>query len=215
MTNSEYLMPGKFIESDDPVIIEYARRTIGDAEGDVAKALRLFYAVRDDILYDPYGQMADPRSYSGKASLESGRGFCIPKSALLAACARAVGIPARPGYADVLNHLATDKLKENMGTDVFAWHSYTDLLLDGKWVKATPAFNKSMCEKFGLKPLDFDGRNDSLFHEFDQAGNRHMEYILDRGTFQDVPIDEIQATFAEIYLGNGKIEGDFQEEAGQ
>lgn len=216
MSEADYifLSPGKFIESDDPLIVDYATRTAG-AGDDMERALRLFYAVRDDILYDPYMPLGDPRSYSGKVALETGRGWCVPKSALLTACARAIGIPARPGYADVHNHLATPKLLERMGTDVFAWHSYTELFLNGRWVKCTPAFNKSMCEKFGLKPLDFDGVTDSLFHEFDQAGNKHMEYIRDRGTYADVPFEEIVATFRDIYRAvEMGIEGDFQAEAG-
>ena len=28
-----------------------------------------------------------------------------------------------------------------MGTDLFVYHGYAELFLDGKWVKATPAFN--------------------------------------------------------------------------
>lgn len=213
MNEESYLKPGKFIESDDPKIVAFAEETIGDASSDVDKALRLFYAVRDQVLYDPYMPLDDPNSFSGKHALETGRGWCVPKSALLAACARSVGIKARPGYADVKNHLATPKLKEKMGSDIFAWHSYTELFLNGKWVKATPAFNKSMCEKFGLKPLEFDGETDSLFHEFDTSGNKHMEYILDRGTFDDVPMEQMQATFREIYGGSDSpLEGDFQEE---
>lgn len=214
--DSPYLSPGRFIESDDPLIVDFATRTIGDATDETEQALRLFYAVRDDILYDPYQPMDDPRSYSGKAALETGRGWCVPKSALLAACARANGIPARPGYGDVRNHLATPKLLEHIGTDVFAWHSYTELCLNGRWVKCTPAFNRSMCDKFGLKPLDFDGVTDSLFHEFDKAGNRHMEYIRYRGTFADVPFEEILATFRQVFrAAGGGIEGDFQKEAGE
>lgn len=216
MSLSEYLLPGQFIESNDPEIIEFAHSTIGTAQGDVARALRLFYRIRDDILYDPYLPMGDPDSYSGKVALTTGRGWCVPKSALLTACARALGIPARPGYADVKNHLTTARLRAVMGSDIFAWHSYTELFLQGKWVKATPVFNQSMCEKFGLKPLDFDGKTDSLFHAFDQAGNLHMEYIKERGTYQDVPFEEIVATFATCYKQvNWSIDGDFQQEAGQ
>lgn len=213
MTDSEYLKPGKFIESDDPAVIAFATDTIGDATDEVEKALKLFYAVRDDFLYDPYMPLDKPESYSGKQVIKAGRGWCVPKSALLTAAARAVGIMARPGYADVKNHLATPKMIESMGTDVFAWHSYTELFLRGKWVKATPAFNKSMCDKVGIKPLDFDGENDSLFHEHDKSGNRHMEYIKERGTYQDVPIDLMRETFRELYKGpDKKIEGDFQKE---
>lgn len=213
MTDSEYLKPGKFIESNDPAIMAFAREAIGEASDDVEKAKKVFYAVRDGLLYDPYLPLDDPKSYSAKVALETGRGWCVPKSALLTACARSVGIKARPGYADVRNHLATPQLIERMGTDVFAWHSWTEFLLNGKWVKATPAFNKSMCDKFGLKPLEFDGETDSLFHEFDTAGNRHMEYIKERGTYQDVPIDLMRKTFAEIYKGaKNNIKGDFQDE---
>lgn len=216
MSISQYLLPGKFIESDDPAIVEFAHNTIGNVTDELAMSLRLFYKIRDDILYDPYLPMADPSSYSGKVALATGRGWCVPKSALLTACARAVGIHARPGYADVKNHMSTPKMRAVMGSDVFAWHSYTDLFLNGKWVKATPAFNKTMCDRFGLKPLDFDGKTDSLFHEFDQAGNQHMEYIKERGTFQDVPFDKIIATFSKTYKKvDWGIKGDFQKEAGQ
>ena len=71
--------------------------------------------------------------------------------------------------------MATEKLTEAMGTDVFFWHSYCELLLDDKWVKCTPAFNKSLCDKFALKTLDFDGKTDSLFHAYYKVGNKHME----------------------------------------
>ncbi len=104
-----------------------------------------------------------------------------------------------------------------MGTDVFAWHSYCDIYIDGEWVKATPAFNLALCEKFGLKPLEFDGKNDSLFHEFDKKGNKHMEYIQDRGIFSDVPFEEILSTFKKMYKADyiKGAGGDFLKEASQ
>lgn len=215
-----FLAPGEFINSDHPDVIAFADKTVGDATTDLDKALRLFHAIRDDIFYDPYLPMGKKESYRAIDALTSGRGWCVPKAALLAACARAQGIPARCGYADVKNHLATKKLLDEIGTDIFFWHSYCDLYLNGKWVKATPAFNKAMCDKFGLKPLEFDGETDSLFHEFDQAGNKHMEYVQDRGTYADVPFEEILATFVAEYKGMSEhldegIEGDFLEDIGK
>src|SRR5574341_322846 len=65
------------------------------------------------------------------------------------AVARVVGIPARVGYADVRNHLSTPKLRELVGGDLFVWHGYAELHLEGRWVKATPAFNLTLCERFG------------------------------------------------------------------
>jgi transglutaminase-like putative cysteine protease len=216
MPEENFLSPGSFVDSDHPKVIEYAEAHVGPGGTDMEKALSLFHAVRDGIRYDPYMPLVDPASYRASDTVINGRGWCVPKSALLTACARIHGIPARPGYADVVNHLATPRLIELVGTDVFYFHSYCELYLEGKWVKCTPAFNKSLCDKFGLKPLDFDGRTDSLFHEFDVAGNRHMEYIKERGPRADVPFEEIFACFSAKYTpaymqGAG---GDFLAEAG-
>ena len=40
----------------------------------------------------------------------------IGKASLLAACARAIGVPARVGYADVRNHLTSPRLYEKIKT---------------------------------------------------------------------------------------------------
>ena len=137
---------------------------------------------------------------------------------LLAAVARAAGIPARLGFADVKNHLSTEKLRQTMQTDVFVWHGYTELWLDGAWRKATPAFNIELCDKFGLLPLEFDGVNDSLYHAFDRAGRQHMEYVNERGSFDDLPLAQIRAVFAEVYPlinADRPVNGDFAADAAQ
>jgi transglutaminase-like putative cysteine protease len=159
----------------------------------------LYYAVRDQILYDPYHFGEAPSYFRASDCLRAKRGFCIPKAALLAAVARSVGIPARVGFADVRNHLSTKKLLELVGSDLFIWHSYTELFLDGQWVKATPAFNLSLCKRFCVRPLEFDGGQDSLFHEYDQGGRQHMEYVRQRGHYPDVPYEEIIAEFKQAY----------------
>ena len=68
-------------------------------------------------------------------------------------------------------------------------------MLDQKWIKATPAFNLELCQRFGLKSLEFDGTEDSIYHPFDLEGRRHMEYLTLRGEFTDVPIVEIEESF--------------------
>lgn len=103
------------------------------------------------------------------------------------------------GYADVRNHLSTERMRNLLKTDVFVWHGYTELWLDGAWVKATPAFNLELCERFGLLPLEFDGRVDSLYHPCDREGRSHMEYLNHRGTFEEVPLTQIVADFACAY----------------
>jgi transglutaminase-like putative cysteine protease len=199
MNKAEYLQPGAFIESDAPSVVDFARKAATGAADERDEAIRLYHAVRDGIVYDPYVDFADPSFYRASSVLARGRTFCVGKAALLAAAARVVGIPARIGFADVKNHLTSRRLRETLKTDTFIWHSYSELYLDGRWVKATPAFDLALCEKVGLKPLEFDGATDSLFHEFDRAGKRHMEYLRDRGPYPDVPFDTIIADFRTNY----------------
>jgi len=218
MNLAPYLAAGEFIDSGDPGVRAFAQKTAAGAPDDVARAVQLYYAVRDDIPYDPY-YAGEARSYFRASDcLRAQRGFCIPKAALLAAAARSLGIPARVGYADVRNHLSTKKLLELLGGDLFIWHGYTELHLAGRWVKATPAFNLSLCRRFGVRPLEFDGRHDSLFHEFADGGRRHMEYVSQRGHYPDVPYDAILADLKKAYprwlaLVAAGRHGDFSKEA--
>lgn len=216
----EYLEPTPFIDSQDARIRDFARRTAGDERDEVKKAVRLYYAVRDGIAYTPYCDFRSPDTFRASAVLAKGAGFCVGKAATLAAVARASGIPARVGFADVRNHLSTPRLRALMGdTDVFYYHGYTELHVAGRWVKATPAFDRALCDKFGVHALEFDGSADSLFHPYDRAGRRHMEYVRDRGAARDVPVDDIVATFIRAYpaLTGAPTAPDteFREEAGQ
>ena len=195
------------IDSKHPAVVQFTSRQAGEATGDVERAVRLFYAVRDGVRYDPYQIDLTIDGMKASTTLEIERGWCVPKAILLAACCRSLGIPARLGFADVRNHLSTERLRQRMRTDIFYWHGYTEMLLDGKWVKATPAFNIQLCEKFGLLPLEFDGRSDSLYPPFDSAGNRHMEYVHQRGAYTDLPLEEIIQTFRQEYsVGDWKLE---------
>jgi transglutaminase-like putative cysteine protease len=125
----------------------------------------------------------------------------VGKAALLAATARAAGIPARVGFADVRNHLTSPHLRRLMATDVFYYHGYAELYLHGTWVKATAVFDKTLCERVGIRPLEFDGRHDALFHPFDASGRQYMEYVLDRGASADVPVAAIIEAFERYYPG--------------
>jgi len=194
----EYLQPARFIDSAHPAVISFAQRHASGAT-DRERAVSLYYAVRDGVRYNPFQNLTLDESYRASVCLERSEGWCVPKAALLAACARAAGIPARVGFADVKNHLTTPQLAKKMGTDLFVFHGYSELHLEGKWVKATPAFNLALCEKFRVKPLEFDGREDSIFHPFDADNRRHMEYLRDRGSFADVPTETIKRVFGETY----------------
>lgn len=195
----ECLEPSRFIDSEHPDIITLAQSLTDPAAEAVQNAVAIYYWVRDRVRYNPYLASGSPEDYLASATLRAGEGWCVPKALLLAALCRAADIPARVGYADVRNHLSTERLRQSMQTDVFYFHGYTSLFLNDRWVKATPAFNVELCEKFGLHPLEFNGCEDSLYHEFDVAGNRHMEYLNDRGEYLDLPFEELMATMYQHY----------------
>jgi transglutaminase-like putative cysteine protease len=200
------LAPTPLIDSDHPAVVAFAAAHAHGAD-DRERAVALYLAVRDGFRYDPYRIDLAPAGMKASAVIAQGHGWCVPKAALLAAACRAAGIPARVGYADVRNHLSTERMRQTMQTDLFVWHGYTEVWLDpgdgGRWIKATPAFNLSLCERFGLLPLDWDGRSDSLYHPFDAAGQRHMEYVAQRGSFDEVPLAAIVESFRTTYPGWG------------
>ena len=194
----EYLASARYIDSAHPAVVAFTRNH-SKGETPLERAVSLYYAVRDGIRYNPFLDFSRESAFQGSQCITANEGFCIGKAALLAACARADGIPSRVGFADVKNHLTTPALRERMGSDLFIYHGYTELHLEGKWVKATPAFNVELCRRFKVKPLEFDGRNDSIFHPYDEDDRRHMEYLRDRGSHADVPVAEIMQAFREAY----------------
>ncbi len=213
-----YLSPGCYIDSDAPEVIAFAWEKGGEGTPR-EKAIRLFTAVRDEFWYDPYDLTLQPTFFKASVCVTKKTGVCISKAVIYTAVLRAAGIPARIAFADVKNHLTTGKLMALMESDVFCCHGYTQLYLDEKWISATPTFNKELCEKFGLKPLEFDGYSDCLLHPFDAAGHRHMEYVKKLGSFIDFPFDYIHERlfrkYPNMYDSDGvcRGKGDFHQEA--
>ncbi|MBX3234288.1 MAG: transglutaminase family protein [Labilithrix sp.] len=204
------LEPGVYVDSDHPDVVAFARAAVGDAASDAEKTARLFRAVRERIRYDPYTLSFDPRDMMASNVLKKERAYCIPKAVLFAAAARASGLPARLGFADVKNHLSSPKLIATLGSDLFAYHGFVEVWVDGAPYKLTPAFNSALCERFGVATLDFDpsAPSDALFQPYDRAGNRYMEYVADRGLHHDLPFSEILGTFAKLYPGFRAIADD-------
>ena len=194
-----YLEPTRFLDADHPVVFGFAKEAGEPHRDTIGRATALYYAVRDGIRYDAHHIDLRPGAMRASAILARGRGFCVAKAALLAAAARALGIASRLGFADVRNHLATESMRRAMQTDLFVFHGYTELWLDGRWVKATPAFDAALCRRFGAAPLEFDGRHDSLFQQVDRDGRQYMEYVRDRGVFADLPLEQIRHAFQAQY----------------
>jgi len=195
----EYLATTRFLDHEVAALRAFARDTIAGETDAVGKAVKLFYAVRDGWRYDPFSMTLDPDDYVASRVFAMRAAYCIPKAILLAACARAVGIPAAIGLSDVVNHLTTDKLKTWMGSTYFMHHGYAVLCLEDRWVKAAPAFNIGLCERFHVRPTEFDGRADAVFQEYDARDRRHMEYVKDHGCWSDFPYEKVAADFRAFY----------------
>lgn len=188
----------RFINSDHPDIVEFVRRHAGD--GDLhSRAVELALAVRDAVPYSLYAFRIEPEMLTASAVLHQPTAFCVPKAVLLAAVARAAGIPSRVGFADVKNHLSSPRFEAMMDVPDFHWHAYTALLIDGRWLKATPAFDAALCERAGVEPLTFDGTQDSIFQPYDLQGRRSLEYLRFHGEFDDLPYDRLSAEMQRIY----------------
>lgn len=196
----KYLRSTAILDSDHPEITAYASKTVSGTGGDPRQqAVKLFYAVRDGIWYDPYCPFYLPEHYRASRVLASRRGYCVSKAALLCALGRACGIPSRLGFATVRNHLATRQLIDLMGSDLFVYHGFTEFYLSGRWVKATPAFNVELCQKHRVVPLEFNGREDSIFQSYNSDQKPFMEYLEDHGTYADVPVEVIVDAWKNAY----------------
>jgi len=187
-----YLAPNYFVDADHDEVIRYAASHGAPAGNPTDAAVRLYYAIRDGFRYNPWGVQLERSAFKASAVLLRERSLgahCIDKANLLAACARSLGVPARLHYANVRNHIGTEQLERHLGTNLLVFHGYAELYLSDRWVAATPAFNKELCDHLGVAPLEFDGRVDSIFQQYDRAGGRFMEYVHDHGAYPDIPFD--------------------------
>jgi hypothetical protein len=194
-----FLTPTDAIDCDTPDVIEFARTSAEGTQNDREKAVKLFYAVRDGIKYNPYQVTISPEEFRASRVLKKKEGWCVEKAILLAAAARALKIPSRLGCANIRNHLVSESLKEAMKTDLFVFHGFTEFYLDGRWIKATPAFDIKMCREIDIDPIEFDGRADAIFNKYDRKGRLYIEYVDDLGSFADLPLEQIIAAFKKYY----------------
>lgn len=206
MELKKYLKPTDIIDCDSPSVRDRSRElTEGEKEA-AGKAISLFYFVRDAIRYNLYVSRSRPEHFQASRTLANGHGYCVQKAVLLTALARAVDIPAALGFARLRNHLLPEKTRAWLGTDILPFHGYTELYIDGRWVKATPAFDAEMCRKYGIIPVDFDGKNDGMFHSHNRDGKLHIEYLEDLGHhYDDLPLEKLQRALIET-IGPGALE---------
>lgn len=212
--------PTEFLDYEAPAVREFVARVVPDptAGTDIDRARALYYAVRDDIQYEVYDADLSREGVRASSIIERRKGFCVHKSLVYAAVTRAVGIPSRLVYGDVRNHLASPRLTELIGGNIFTYHALTQVHLNGQWVKATPVFSKLLCKLYKIAPLEFDGLSDSLYHPYDENGRQHMEFLRWHGEFDDFPyeivVDGLRAAHPKLFASEARTsEGSLVAEA--
>mgnify|MGYP001546293293 CR=1 FL=1 len=194
-----YLESSYFFDFEDEIIQELIRDLTKDSISEKEKAIALYVKVRDDWRYDPYTISMLKENYKASNIAQKASGNCVEKSILLIACLRAVNIPARLHLGKVKNHIAVERLTEKFGTNELTPHGMVNVYLNNKWLKMSPAFNKTLCKRFNVEPLEFDGENNSFLQQFNNEGSLFMEYVDDYGHFEDVPLDFMFNNLKEHY----------------
>jgi len=195
----QFLEPAPGIQCEHPKVLELARGIIKGSANDRQAAAKLFTWVRDTVRYNPYVPFDDLNDYLALSTLERGRGYCVQKSALLCALARAVGIPARLGFADIENHQLPAGMAEVLGSPIMAHHCFVEWFVGGRWLKSTPSFEAPLCTQRGWRLVEFDAEHDSLLATSDLAGRPHISYVRHLGWRREVPLAEILDSWKKEY----------------
>ncbi len=196
-----YLQPTTFFNIENNKLRQKAFELTENGQSNKSKAINLFYFVRDEIKYNM--RLFVPKiknNFIASKILKKGEGFCVSKSILLSSLARIIGIPARIHLVDLINHKVSQKVIDFMGTNVMYYHGFSEFYLGNKWIKLTPSFDKDTAIRGGFLPMvEFDGEHDAVFPPRDIEGNLFGEYVNDRGSHADLPLDEIDKVFSEKY----------------
>ena len=194
-----FLRPNAAVESDHPAICGLTRE-LGRGRADRAElAQALFLHVRDEVAYSVHNPFWLAEHYRASAILARGQGYCVQKSVLLCALARAADMPARLRFADLVNHRMPENMHQMMGTDLFTYHCYAELMPEDRWLQATPSFDRDMCQRQDYPLVEFDGRRSAIFPATDHRGRRYMEYVHHYGAFADVPMEPMLASWQRVY----------------
>lgn len=198
-----------FFDYQQPAVRDFVDKTIDPDSTLKQQVTDLYLAVRDGWWYDPYTFHIPQSSFKSSEIIQQDYGNCLTKSILLISCYRCIGVPSGIHLAKVKNHIAVERIVEKIGTDELTPHGFVELNLNNRWIACTPAFNKALCEKSGVDPLEFDGENDSVFQAYNRDGNQFMEYLEDYGAFADFPYDFVMQNLEEHYPFVGELKSKY------
>lgn len=197
----KYLASTDLLDANHPAVKNYVA-DFSNLETAKDKAVALYYKVRDGFIYSPYHIDLRPTGLIASSILKKNRAWCVEKAIVFATGLRTLGIPARLGYGIVVNHIGVEKLIKYLRRPEIVFHGFVEVFIEGKWVKATPAFDKMVCKRSGVPLMDWNGENDAMFQAF-IGDQEFMEYKHYYGVFEDVPIqlmnDEMKKYYPHLF----------------
>lgn len=193
-----YLKESFFIDYGSPEIQNLVS-DLKNLKSEKDKIEQLYLKVRYGCRYSTFVIGLTDDHYVASNIYRKKEAHCIDKAILLIAGLRGLNMPARLHLAKVSNHIATESLEAQLGTNELAPHRLVDVYFNGEWTKCSPAFNRELCDKYNVDVLDSDGTEDSVLQEYNRDNNKFMEYLDDYGHFEDVPLDEIKSIFKSNY----------------
>ncbi len=200
-----FLEPAPGVQCEPREVFDLARQVARGSANDVEAAGRLFVYVRDTVRYSVRVPFEPMEEYQALNTLARGKGYCVQKAALLCALARALGIPARLGFADIRNFQFPEELTGLIGDNVLTYHCFTEWFLGGQWYKATPAFDAALSAQRGWRVVEFAPGQDLLLPATTLEGRPHIQYLAQRGWRHGVPLEEMMANWIEE-LGRARMD---------
>ncbi len=189
ITPKACLVATDVIDADHPAVKAQAIALTSGLTAPAEKAEKLFYFVRDAIIYNFAPQLRDRSDWRASATLARGQGFCQQKAVLLTALARAVGIPSQVAF----QHLRDDKLlgtryEPYMPGGILPFHGLSVLYLDGRWLWEDATIDTTLCRRRGYRPVRFNPVGHALLPSTDLAGKPHFHFLEQFGPYPDLPI---------------------------
>lgn len=132
----KYTKPEKYIESDEPLIVNKAEALAGDRKNPIHIAERMYDFVRSYLTYEKQSEIR-----GASWAFLNGRGDCTEYGTLFVALLRAVGIPSRI----VMGHASQELSQGGVANATELWvdspHLWTEFYVEGfGWIPVDPTF---------------------------------------------------------------------------
>jgi len=146
------LEPNELIQCDDPLVVRLARQAAGESNDP-----RVIAAAMEQLVNRTVSEKNFTQALASAAEVARSReGDCTEHAVLLAALARARGIPARVAIGLVYVE----------GAQAFAYHMWDELLIDGQWTAFDATFPEGGSDATHIKVADSDLRDASGYSCF-------------------------------------------------